>query len=107
VFTLIILLLVMAGHWLLYLAASAVLLMLGLPDANEALSTIHSFGLTPWSNLAALVTFGRVNKEPAHPELMWERLQAAVMGMLLYAAVAWLLWLRLRARFGAICGRLK
>jgi ABC-type transport system involved in multi-copper enzyme maturation permease subunit len=94
------LLVIVCGHWIIYLVVSVVLQGFGHAEWIEGLATFHTYGLTPPLNLKALALFGSPDWES------WSRFLAACLGSLLYALMALGLWLRLKRRFGIVTGRM-
>jgi hypothetical protein len=96
------------GHWLVFLVVAALCEVLGVPWSAQSLAAFHAYGLTPPLTLTAfLVTW------PVEWKSMFElrpdptSLAPAVLGVVLYAALAGCLWLALRSRFPAVTGRLR
>jgi ABC-type transport system involved in multi-copper enzyme maturation permease subunit len=95
----VLLLLLSAGHWVLYPIASAIVQVLGRPDLIEPLWGLHTHALTPPLTLAALS-----NVRSLKGSLSVEML-AACAGTTLHVALAIVLWLWLGRRFRGLTGR--
>ena len=98
--TMVLLLGVGVGHWLLYPFSSAAAQLLGWSEeVQRSLLTFHQYGLTPQVNLATLASFDR----PLGPSE--GRRVGALAGATVYALLAAGLWWRLGVRFGPVTGR--
>jgi ABC-type transport system involved in multi-copper enzyme maturation permease subunit len=95
------LLVVTMGHWLLFLVEATVCRLVGQTDLIGALTTFHTYGLTPPMNLATLATLG----SGGPPREAGMRVLCACLGIVFYAGLAGILWFWLRRRFSAITGR--
>jgi ABC-type transport system involved in multi-copper enzyme maturation permease subunit len=103
---LLLLLVIVGGHWLLYLAASTVLKTTGHTDLIDDLAAFHEYGLTTLRNLEALATIGKIDPHQGSALSTWTHLAAPLMGILIHAILAGLFGWRLRSRFGPITGRI-
>jgi hypothetical protein len=92
---------VTVGHWLVYALTFPIFSTLGWGDW---LLTFHLDGMTPPLNLATLASLDRLPDELAHRHPV-VRLLLALAGTAVYALLAALFWERLRARFGEVTGR--
>jgi ABC-type transport system involved in multi-copper enzyme maturation permease subunit len=95
----VLLLLITAGHWILYPIVSVVLQLLGRSDLMVPLLGFHADALTPPLTLATLSTLG------APEQTSSARLLAACVGVSLHVALAASLWLWLGRRFRLLSGR--
>ena len=95
------------GHWVLYPVGLVLLQVLGRPDLRHGLAVFHGDGLTPSQMLTTLATAGEFLSGKQAAGEWGTRLLAALAGLLLYAGLAALLWVRLRSRFGTLTGRVR
>jgi hypothetical protein len=87
---------------LFLLCTSALLYQFGEAGLLGMLSDFHTYGLTPPLTFAALtISFRDVLKGPPQAEMSGE-IAAAVAGIVFYAALAGLLWWRVRRRFARL-----
>jgi len=106
VLTLVALLAIGLGHWLLYAVGHAAGAAFGWPEStHRMLTALHSCGLTPPANLATLAELGQMSGEFDDRRDTSDRFLGAVAGVLVYALLTLLLWWRLRVRFGPETGR--
>jgi ABC-type transport system involved in multi-copper enzyme maturation permease subunit len=93
---------VFGGHWLLYLPASTLLLQGGHGEAASLLGEWHAFGLTPPLAIIGLCfSFGDFEGPVPTPEAA-RHIGAALVGIAWYAALSGLLWWRVRRRFARL-----
>jgi ABC-type transport system involved in multi-copper enzyme maturation permease subunit len=91
------------GHWLLYLFEAAAVQVFGRTDLLPWLAELHTYGLTPPLTLGTLATCGHMKSSSG--EVAWGHLLAAGVGTALHAALVLLLWGWLYYRFPRVTGR--
>jgi ABC-type transport system involved in multi-copper enzyme maturation permease subunit len=96
------------GHWLVWMCCIPVIIVRAgpMPGVFEWIAKYQT-GLTPPAALGGLMPFreGDFDEQYAQPELIWETVGFAVMGVATWAVLAALLWVLTSRRFRAVTGR--